>query len=79
MSDTVDSLRAEVARLKAELENRSNEPDMTASDAYWHCVDLIEPHVKEQSHGGSECSEESLCRSVCDSLQFLIGHWENTK
>lgn len=71
-------LRKERDRLKVELENRSHEPDMTASDAYHYCADLIEPHVVDMPHG-TECNEQSLCRSVCGSLAYLITHWQEVR
>jgi|GEM_PF-5031599 len=65
-------------RLKVELENRSHEPEMAASDAYHYCADLIEPHVVDMPHG-TECNEQSLCRSVCGSLAYLIAHWQEAR
>jgi hypothetical protein len=68
-----DELQKKVARLEAELENRSFEPDMLASDAYHHCTDIIEPYV------GDRCGPDTLSNSVCDSLRFLLGEWRNQK
>lgn len=73
-----NDMENEISRLRAELENRSNEPEMQASDAYHHCVELIEPHVIDQRQG-SECSRQSLTRSVCGSLSYLIAHWLKTR
>ncbi|UBU49768.1 hypothetical protein LCW13_05795 [Cobetia amphilecti] len=81
MADALKRLRkaeADRDRLKAELEDRSHEPEMTASDAYHHCADLIEPHVVDLPHG-TECNEQSLCRSVCGSLAYLIEHWQEAR
>ena len=36
---------------------------------------MIEPHVID-GPAGSECSDKSLCRSVCGSLAYLINHWK---
>ena len=71
------ALEVERDRLKVELDNCSHEPEMTASDAYHHCADLIEPHVVDMPHG-TECNDQSLCRSVCGSLAYLIEHWRGT-
>lgn len=71
-------IEAERDRLEIELENRSHEDDMSASDAYHHCADLIEPHVVDTPHG-TECNEQSLCRTVCGSLAYLIAHWQEAR
>lgn len=76
--ERIRDLEAQVKRLDDELQNRSNEPEMTASDAYHHCVDMIEPHVIHNPQG-SECGDNSLCASVCESLRFLIDHWKMTQ
>lgn len=69
-NEQVEALRKKVQRLQAELENRSNEDDMMASDAYHHCADIIEPYV------GDQCGPMTLSNSVCDSLRFLLNEWK---
>lgn len=65
------SLRAEVRRLDDELQNRSHEQNMSASDAYHHCADMIAPYVKLNAPP----SEPSLPASVCESMRYLLEQW----
>lgn len=67
--ERIAQLEARVERLTNELENRSHEPDMMASDAYHHCSDMIDPYASDQ------CGPDTLIPSVCESVMFLIREW----
>lgn len=68
--ERIAELETRVKRLDDELQNRSNEDDMMASDAYHHCADMIQPYL------GYECGADTLSNSVCESLRFLISEWK---
>lgn len=44
------------------------------ADAYGYCVDLIDPHVVSVN-GMNTITQDSLCSSVCESLDYLIKFW----
>lgn len=68
------TLSSQYRKLEAMYENRSHEPDMSASDAYHYCTELLDPHVREDG-----CNENGLAATVCGSLSYLIHEWEGRK
>ena len=63
----------DIERLDNELQDKALTDDGILADAYWYCVDLIEPYV------GDTCGDHTLIRSVTQSLEFLIGEWRKDK
>lgn len=75
LAKRVVELEQEIERLDSELQEKALTDDGVLADAYWHCVDLIEPHCD-----GNGCvSSTSLIRSVTGSLEFLIEQWKEKR
>jgi len=44
-------------------------------DVYYYILEMIDPHIKWQSHGMSCCGPDSLTASVTDSFDYLLDFW----
>ena len=49
--------------------------DNIYEDVYDQLCEMIDPHIKTNRFGVSSCSEDSLCTSVVESMDYLLEFW----
>lgn len=48
-------------------------------DVYDQLVEMTDPHVQPESHGGTSINKNSLCCSIVDNYSALLEYWLATR
>lgn len=63
-----------IAELEESIDKLETSPTAQLEDSYSYCCELINPHVASRN-GLNSITQNSLCSSVNDSLEYLIEFW----
>jgi hypothetical protein len=44
-------------------------------EIYDDCQEILNPHIRPQSHGGCSITKDNLIPSVIESLEYLVEFW----